>query len=75
MVMIEEFSETIAAQEAQEYLLSLGIRATLAVDPLTSRAPALGVIAELGLFVEDAHGERALQALRSRGTRTNRAAS
>ena len=74
MVKIEEFSETIAAEEAQDYLLNQGIRSKLAVDPLTSRAPALGVIAELGLLVEEAYAEKAAHALRSRVPGRNRVA-
>lgn len=66
MVLIEEFSESLKAREAQEFLLNLGIKSTLAVDPLSSRAPALGHFQELGLFVEKKQADKALFLLRSR---------
>jgi len=75
MVLIEEFSDTPPAEEAQEILLRLGISSRLAADPLSSRAPALGDFAELGLFVEDVHAEKALAALRSRVERRRNLAS
>ncbi len=64
MVLVEQYNESQIARDSQIFLKSHGIIAKLAVDPLSSRAPALGDFDGLGLFVEPHQVDAAVSLLR-----------
>lgn len=73
MVLVEQFSESQLARDSQVLLKSNGIESKLAVDPLSSRAPALGDFDGLGLFVEPHQMDAALLVLRQNALGRKRA--
>lgn len=73
MVLVEQYSESQMARNSQILLQSNGIPSKLAVDPLSSRAPALGDFDGLGLFVEPGQVDAALALLRKESPLRKRA--